>query len=71
MKLSIAMGLVALSMIALGGCSSMQSKDQAVAARGIDIDDADYVDRVDRLARERGVAVHWVNPPTKHVSGSL
>lgn len=27
--------------------------------------DADYVARVERAARDRGVVVQWVNPPTR------
>ncbi|MDB6164788.1 MAG: hypothetical protein JWL98_2220 [Xanthomonadaceae bacterium] len=69
MKLSIVMGLVALSVIAMGGCSTMQDKSATV--RGYDVDDAAYVDRVDNLARARGVAVHWVNPPQRHVAGGI
>jgi len=65
MKIAIATGLFALSMVAMGGCSSMQ--DKATVAKGIDVDDADYVARVENMAIHRGVSVRWVNPPTKHI----
>jgi uncharacterized protein YceK len=66
MKLSILMGVVALSLVAMGGCSTMHDKSASV--RGYDVDDATYVERVDNLARARGVAVHWVNPPQRHIA---
>lgn len=66
MKTAIAMGLFALSMVAMGGCSSMQ--DKATIAKGVDVDDADYIAKVENMAVYRGVSVHWVNPPTKHIA---
>jgi hypothetical protein len=65
MKVSIAMGLFALSLVAMGGCSSMQ--DKSTMARAVDVQDAAYVARVERVALDRGVTVRWVNPPTKRV----
>jgi len=65
MKIAIAMGLFALSMVALGGCSSMESK--STVARSVEVDDGDYVARVENMAVHRGVSVHWVNPPTKRI----
>jgi hypothetical protein len=65
MKVAIAMGLFALSMVAMGGCSSMQ--DKATVARSVEVDDADYVARVENLALRRGVIVQWVNPPTRRI----
>jgi len=65
MKVAIAMGLFALSIVALGGCSSTQSK--STVARSVEVDDSDYVARVENMAVHRGVSVHWVNPPTKRI----
>jgi hypothetical protein len=69
MKVAIAMGMLALSMAALGGCSSMQGK--STVARTVEVDDADYVARVEKLALHRGVYVEWVNPPTKRIVTKL
>jgi hypothetical protein len=69
MKVAIAMGMLALSMAALGGCSSMDSK--STVARTVEVEDADYVVRVENMAVHRGVSVHWVNPPTKRVVTKL
>ena len=69
MKFAIAMGLSALSMLAMGGCSSMHEK--STVARAVDVDDAAYVARVERAAMDRGVSVRWVNPPTKRVATKL
>jgi mannose/fructose/N-acetylgalactosamine-specific phosphotransferase system component IIB len=69
MKCAIAMGLFALSMVAMGGCSSMQ--DKSTVARSVEVDDADYVARVENMAMHRGVSVRWVNPPTKRVVTKL
>ena len=69
MKVAITMGFFALSMVAMGGCSSMQ--DKSTVARSVEVEDADYVVRVENMAMHRGVSVHWVNPPTKRVETKL
>ncbi len=69
MKHTIAMGLVALSLVAISGCSSMQ--DKSAMAKPHDVDDAAYIARVERAAMDRGVMVRWVNPPKKHVDTQL
>lgn len=69
MKYAIAMGLFALSMLAMGGCSSMQ--DKSTVARAVEVDDADYIARVENMAVHRGVMVRWVNPPKKRVPTQL
>lgn len=68
MKAIIAASAFAMSMALLGGCSSMQ--DKSSMAKPHDVDDQDYVARVEQAARARGVSVHWVNPPQKRVGGS-
>ena len=68
MKSTIAASLFALSVLMIGGCSSMQDKSTMSQARTVD-DDA-YIAQVEHTARERGVSVHWVNPPTKRVTAN-
>lgn len=69
MKYAIAMGMFALSMLGMGGCSSMQEK--STVARAVDVSDDAYVARVERIAMDRGVSVRWVNPPTKRIVTKL
>ncbi len=66
MKSTIAASIFALSMLMLGGCSSMHAKSAVVTP--MDVDDTAYVARVERVARARGVSVRWVNPPQKRTS---
>ncbi len=66
MKSIIAASVFALSMLMLGGCSSMGTKSAVV--QPMDVDDTAYVAHVERVARARGVSVRWVNPPQKHTS---
>jgi hypothetical protein len=68
MKASVVASAFAMSLVMLGGCSSMQ--DKSAMAKPHDVDDASYVAAVEHAARARGVTVHWVNPPQKRVSGS-
>ncbi len=69
MKTTIAASLFALSVLVTGGCASMHEKSTVAVAQPSDVDDAAYVARIERIDRARGVSVHWVNPPQKHVSG--
>jgi hypothetical protein len=69
MKSTIATSLFALSMLMLGGCSTMH--DQSAMSQVRSVDDQEYVARVDHAARERGVMVKWVNPPQKRVAKQL
>lgn len=60
--------LLAVAAIAGGaGCSTTntlaQAGPQATPQRYAQ--DADYVAQVEKLARKRGVRVHWVNAPLK------
>ena len=54
----------------LAACSSMLDKStlssttRVEAPSNLTVDDA-YVARVEYMARQRGVEVHWVNMPTK------
>lgn len=63
MKSTIAASFFAMSMLVLGGCSSMQDKTTMATSTGVT--DAAYVARVEQTARERGVWVRWINPPQK------
>lgn len=55
----------------LAACSGMQDKSTVASATRVEapsnltVDDV-YVARVEYMARQRGVEVHWVNMPTKH-----
>ncbi|WP_159015382.1 hypothetical protein [Cognatiluteimonas profundi] len=69
MKHTIAMGLAALSLVVISGCSSMQ--DKSTMAKSVEVDDAAYIARVERVAMDRGVMVRWVNPPKKRVDTQL
>ena len=56
--------LLAVAAIAGGaGCSTTNTLAQATPQRYAQ--DADYVAQVEKLARKRGVRVHWVNAPLK------
>jgi hypothetical protein len=66
MKSTIAAGIFALAVLMLGGCSSMQ--DKSAMAKPYNVDDQAYIAQVEYTARERGVSVHWVNPPQKRVA---
>ena len=68
MKSTLALSMLALSLLMLGGCSSTQ--DKSAMAKPHDVDDGAYIARVDRAAHKRGVFVQWVNPPQKRVSGT-
>ena len=47
----------------------MQGK--SAMSRPVDVDDAAYIARVERVAFDRGVSVRWVNPPQKRVPTQL
>ena len=65
MKTSYCVSILALAVVALGGCAGMQDKS-AMYPNQI-VDDAAYIAQVEHIARDRGVAVRWVNPPQKRV----
>jgi hypothetical protein len=62
--------------LVLAACSSMQEKPTYAAAESPAIDSYDanidqtYVANVEYIAKQRGVEVHWVNPPTKRVASN-
>lgn len=62
-------GMVALA--SLSACSSMEDKSamatDPTAAKVVGLqEDLQYMNRVEKLARDRGIALTWVNPPQKH-----
>lgn len=65
MKSTLAACVFALTVLSLGGCSSM--RDKSAMAKPYDVDDPAYIAQVERTARDRGVTVQWVNPPQKRV----
>ncbi|GAA5011333.1 hypothetical protein FNZ56_00665 [Pseudoluteimonas lycopersici] len=62
---------LSLAVSALAACAGTQDKSTLSSATRVEapsnltVDDA-YVARVEYMARQRGVEVHWVNMPTKH-----
>jgi hypothetical protein len=64
---------VALAAAGLAACagtpeqSSLATATRVEAPSNLTVDDV-YVARVEYMARQRGVEVHWVNMPTKHVA---
>ncbi|MFT3896653.1 MAG: hypothetical protein QM719_03000 [Thermomonas sp.] len=64
---------VALAATGLAACTSTQEKSSFATATRVEapsnmtVDD-NYVNRVEYLARQRGVEVHWVNMPTKRMA---
>ena len=69
MKPIVAASLAGMSLLLLAGCSTMH--DTSSLAAKSDVEDGAYVARVEQLARNRGVSVHWVNPPHKRGSAQL
>ena len=69
MKSTLAAAVFALCVVLAGGCSTMH--DRSTSMRPADVEDGAYVARVERTARDRGVSVHWVNPPLKRVASTL
>jgi len=68
-----------LSLLAAGlsGCTSTDTRSSYVAPAAVDgaavtetrmVPRSEYIAEVEKLARQQGVRVHWVNPPLKRVS---
>lgn len=68
MKSTLALSMLASSLLVLCGCSSMQ--DKSAMSRPHDVDDGAYIAQVEKTAHDRGVTVQWVNPPQKRVGGT-
>lgn len=73
MKTRIHAALIAASAVLLAACAShggMRDRGpEAYQPTERVVDDVAYVATVERVARRRGVTVHWFNPPTKRVAG--
>ena len=65
MKATHLASVLAVSAVVLAGCASQNEAARANIPH--DIDDAAYVAAVDKVARDRGIEVRWVNPPQKRV----
>lgn len=72
-------GIAVVSLLSIGllGCTSTGTRLAHVAPAVVDsgavtetrtVPRAEYMAQVEKLARQQGVRVHWVNPPTKRVS---
>ena len=55
--------ILGLAITALAGCAGMQDKSAMYPNQVVD--DTAYIAQVEHMARSRGVAVRWVNPPQK------
>ncbi len=69
MKAAIRMFMIMLPVVLTGCASSSMVKTETPqhAPQKISLD-KDYVGAVNTLARQRGVRVTWVNPPTRRSS---
>lgn len=77
-----AMLRIVASLLAVAGLAACASTRSPVAtappsgfegttpARTVVATDAEYVARVEHIARRRGILVQWVNPPIKRVATS-
>ena len=63
MKTIIAMGLSALSIMMLGGCST--THESIAMAQSKSAFDEGYIAQVEQDARAHGVDVQWIHPPQK------
>lgn len=67
--LGLVVGIASLS--ALAGCSSMHDKSamatDPTASKVVGLqENVEYMNRVEKLARDRGIRLTWVNPPQRH-----
>jgi type IV pilus biogenesis protein CpaD/CtpE len=65
MKATHLASVLAVSAVMLAGCASQNSAARANIPH--DVDDPAYVATVENYDHDRGIAVRWVNPPTKRV----
>ena len=64
-KVICVIGLL-IGVSAVGGCASMKGDSRSLATTTINSDNIDqvYVARIDKQAREKGIEVRWIHPPT-------
>jgi hypothetical protein len=77
MKAIPGIAVLSLLLVGLAGCTGAGTRSAYVAPAAVNGStttetrmrpDAKYMAEVEWLARQRGVRVHWVNPPEKRVS---
>lgn len=71
------LGIAILSLVGLAACTGTDTRSTYAAPAKVDgegtmrtVQDAQYVAKVERIARIRGVQVHWVHPPVKRVASN-
>ena len=72
MKYSLGIALGA-TVVLLAGCTGTQEtvrQAQPNYREGSIVTDQAYVDRVESIARQRGINVTWVHPPKRRVGGA-
>ncbi len=71
--------ILSLSLVGLAACTSAGTRSTYIAPTTVapaasnevrSVRDDNYVAGVEWIARQRGVQVHWVNPPVKRVYAS-
>ena len=66
---------IAAAVLVLSACASSGGMASAPSDAGMHgertLTDAEYVANVERVARDRGVDVQWVNPPQKRFAPRL
>ena len=73
MKISPKLTLLSAAVFGLTACASSQEQASYVAPEHVGstatvVTDQAYIAEVERIARRRGIGVHWVNAPTKRVA---
>lgn len=66
MKASHIAGVLVASLTILGGCATQREMARTVPNDRLN---HAYMSEVEQIASERGVTVHWVNPPLTRVGG--
>lgn len=69
MKAGMGLMVAVVAVASNAGCASMQRESGYVpqVTPVTVVQDAEYVARVEQLAKRRGVGVVWVNPPKKRL----
>lgn len=66
--LSASSALLLTACASSGGMASAPSQYESGHSQEKVVQDAQYVAYVERVARRRGVQVHWIHPPVKRVA---
>ena len=70
MKVSLGFALGSTAVLLLAGCASTHEVARSPAPaypEGSIVQDQEYVDMVEHIAKQRGIDVTWVNPPKRRV----